>query len=72
MEEEVELEKIKLQNLALAMHPSTQTDYLKSLFDVEDESELPEEFEEEQIGIEWRTPETEEELAELESLLEGI
>ena len=71
-EEIVELEKIKLQNMALAIHPATQTDYLKSLFPDETDDAIPEEFENENIDIEWRTPSSEEELEELSKILEGV
>lgn len=66
--ETLELEKIKLQSNAMATNPLTQNQYLKQIFGDEIPEEEPE-FSEE--GIEWVTPESQEELKELEQLLMG-
>lgn len=68
IDEAAELEKLKVQTAALSNHPSTQSDFLKRIFDMDKEE--PEEFDEQ--NIEWNTPQTEEELEELNRLLDGI
>jgi len=68
VEDAIELEKLKVQTLALSSHPATQSDFLKKVFELGDETE--EEFSEQ--NIEWKMPQTEEELAELQRYLENI
>ncbi len=68
IEDAIELEKIKARTTALANHPSTQSDFLKTLFELE--SDEPEEFDEQ--NIEWSTPQSEEELEELNRILNSI
>jgi hypothetical protein len=68
LDDKIELEKMKMQGAALGTHPSTQTDFLKKLFELEKDED--EEFSEE--GVEWKTPQTEEELQELNRYLDSI
>ncbi len=69
IEDEIELEKMKMQSAALASHPATQGDFLKKLFEF-DEEENEQEFDER--NVEWLTPQTEEELEELNRYLDSI
>ncbi len=69
IDDEVELEKLKIQAAALVSHPSTQSDFLKTLFK-EENPESEEEFDE--TNVEWSTPQSEEELQELNRLLNEI
>ena len=66
IEDTVELEKFKAQTTALANHPSTQSDFLKNLFHLDEEEEFSEE------NVEWITPQSEAELEELNRILNGI
>lgn len=60
-----ELERIKMQSQAMASNPHTQNDYLKHLFRPQDDDEFVE------TGIDWTTPQSEEELEELARILDG-
>jgi len=59
--QEAQIEKIRLQHQALAANPHTSSDYIKSLFKEEDETEMEE--------YEWETPQT---LDEVEALLKSL
>lgn len=69
LEDELELEKIKAQTTALATNPATQNNFLKQLFETDEEDE-EEEFDERYVK--WETPQTEEELEELNRFLDGM
>ncbi len=66
LEDSLELEKMKMQSAALVSHPSTQSDFLKKLFEVNENEEFYE------AHVEWKTPQTEEELQELNRYLDSI
>lgn len=69
-EENYNIEKTRAQMNALGSNPATQQTLLKTLFSLDDESPQPESDEEfNEANIKWTTPQTEEELEELNRIL---
>jgi hypothetical protein len=68
MEDIVLMEKMRMQATALAGNPATADNFIRTLFEEEIEKTPEEEVQE---FVEWKQPQTLEELEELERMLAG-